>query len=360
MGKAFSKILMKIVTSSYKFFDVNILFKTNSETCYNEFQKVFGYFKSTSSQTDITCSIEKSDGTFHISAKSKRYSLSYKTTETPNTDTYLSLFGPVIYEVKDFFLIHAGSLNTPDGKSIFISAPSGFGKTTLTKALQKQGFKLLSDELAPLNIRTGLIHPYPRGMGVIEGNTKKIIEIPKNILGNTCKPGYVIFIALEKDHGDETEKYFEIALGRINEDIINSFKQIPGVKKITIVHDRMFPMLRLLLEKETPVVAKIQEICDHKDIPIIYTQRGKTEAPDFTAEPKVKQIPVKEGVFELSQNILNAHNSALLEEIFSGSRPKMIFELAGLMNQVKFFTITPGKLDQMVELVKNICKTKKN
>lgn len=243
---------------------------------------------------------------------------------------------------------------TPAGKSLIISAPCGFGKTTLTRELLKEGFNLLSDELAPINIRTGLIYPYPRGMGILSKMSKEIIDIPKDKIGNPCLPGVVIFLTLEKAPAGQT---IEIALGRIDNEIIMEFKKINGIKEITPVHDRLFPMLRLLLEEGAHIVTKVQEICNKLGIPIIYTLKGKTQPPNFNATPQLKELSQKDGVFELSQNILNAHNSALLTETFSSSRPRMIFELAGLMNNARFFTLTVGKLFEMVRLVKDLCQT---
>lgn len=344
---------MKIYTSFYTFFDTNLEFKTNYLVSYKEFNRIFGYFQSKTADK-INCSIIKSNNSFHIKAKSKRYSLEYTTTQKPHPDTYLSLFSPVLYEVKDYFLIHAGSLMTPTGKSLIISAPCGFGKTTLTRELLKEGFKLLSDELAPINIKTGLIYPYPRGMGILSKMSKEIIHIPKNKIGDPCSPEVVIFLTLEKTTAGQT---IEIALGRIDNEIIMEFKKINGIKEITPVHDRLFPMLRLSLEEGAHIVTKVQEICNKLGIPIIYTLKGKTQPPNFNTMPQIKELSQKDGIFELSQNILNAHNSALLEETYSGSRPRMIFELAGLMNNARFFTLTVGKLFDMVRLVKDICQT---
>jgi len=342
----------------YQFFDTSLCFTTNSEECEKNFQKVYGYFKSQPNNPDINCSIEKFNSSYNIKAISKRYHLEYTINGQLHTDVYLSLFSPVLYEVKKYFLIHAGSLSTPDGRSLFISAPSGFGKTTTTRELCKQGFKLLSDELAPLDLEKGMIHPYPRGMGVLKGENKEIVEISKEIIGKTCPPAFVIFLSLEKDPISNEKRYMEIALGRIDDQIIKSFKELPDVKDITLIPGRMFPMLRLLLDEDAQIVAKIQEISQTHNTPIIYTLKGKTHPPDYNATPKLTEMSAKDGIFELSQNILNAHESALLEEVFKNSRPKMIFELAGLMNNVRFFTLTVGKLPEMINLIKNLCKTK--
>lgn len=393
---------MNIYTKNYHFFGVNLFFETNIKEHYDNFHRIYGYFEQNTNQplqtnhinkgipiaknqiqsdsnieisetdlqntnynkadTDriqlVNCSIKKINDLYSVKAKSKRYTLEYETKQPLNTDTYLSLFSPVLYEVKDYFLIHAGSLLSEQNKSLIISAPCGFGKTTNTRELCKKGFKLLSDELAPINLETGLIHPYPRGMGVLTEMTKKIEDIPRNTIGVKCYPSYIVFLTLEKKPEEQKERFIEVALGRITDEIISAFKNIKGVKETYIVTDRLFPMIRIALEENAHVVTQIQEICQKNFVPILYTLKGKTRPPDFNANPKLTEISAKEGVFELSQHILNAHDSALLEEKFSGSRPKMIFELAGLIGKARFFTLTVGKLNQMTQLLLDVCTIK--
>lgn len=339
---------MKFHTSHYTFFDTILEFKTNYPASHREFNRIYGYFASSRQRPQINCLIEKLNNSFNIKAKSKYYSLKYKINEEPSPFVYLSLFSPVIYTVRDYFLIHAGSLCTPSGESVIISAPCGFGKTTLTRELLKQGFKLLSDELAPINLKTGLIYPYPRGMGVLSGENKEIIDVPRNAIGNPSRPGFIIFLTLEKVPDEGT---IEIAFGKTDDNLIRALKDINGVKEVMPICGRLFPMLRISLQKDTHIVTKLHEICNKNDIPIIYTLRGISQPPDFNAEPKLNEISPKEGIFELSKNILNAHNSVLLEETFSGKRTKMVFELAGLMDKAVFFTLTVGKLHEMIKLV---------
>lgn len=348
---------MKLHISYYKFFDTNLVFKTNLGTVNEEFQKIYGYFKMSSafSGNSIVCSLIKNDDSYCIDIKSPRYSTHYTMSGGISADAYLAMFSPIIYEVRDYFLIHAGSLATKNKGGIIISAPCGFGKTTLTMGLLKEGFGFLSDELAPINRHTGLVHPYPRGMGVLEKRKKKIVTHKGNV-GNPCKLSCVIFLSLPQEiekQGSKT-RYVELALPRLDMNVYRRIEELPQIKEITVIHDRLFPILRLSVLKDAYIVPVIQEICRQNQVPIIYALRGKTTKPDFGAKPELKEISHKEGVFELSRNLLNTGNSALLEEVFGGSRAKMIFELAGLIPQTAFYTLTVGRLSEMIALIKNL------
>lgn len=344
---------MEEYTSFYRFFDVTLAFSTNAKWIQDDFHRIYGYFAaSTLTNPDIICSLYEKNG-FILSSKSKHYSTNYSINGNIGVDTYFSLFSPVFFETKSTLLIHSGSLISPNNKSLIICAPSGFGKSTLSESLLSEGFSFMSDELAPLNLSNGTIYPFPRAMGIIKNNKKEIQDIPKKI-GASTKPNTIFFLSLEKEEENPSSRYLEIALGRIDNNIIEDFKEIDGINNVTLLDDRMFPMLRVSLEKNTYIADHIQRIANQNSTPILYTLKGKTKPPDFNATPQLSAMSPKEGIFEISQNILNIHDSALLEEVFSNSRGKIIFELARLLEGVHFYKLTVGKLDKMISLTKGL------
>ncbi len=63
----------------------------------------------------------------------------------------------------DLLFVHAAVLFT-GAWSVLLVAPSGTGKSTLTLALVERGLTYLSDELAPIHLGDGLVHPYPHAL----------------------------------------------------------------------------------------------------------------------------------------------------------------------------------------------------
>lgn len=63
----------------------------------------------------------------------------------------------------DLFFIHAAAVEF-DGKAAIIAAPSGTGKSTTTWGLLHEGFRYLSDELAPIDLERMAVHPYPHAL----------------------------------------------------------------------------------------------------------------------------------------------------------------------------------------------------
>lgn len=63
----------------------------------------------------------------------------------------------------ELFFVHAAALER-HGRCMIITAASGTGKSTTTLALQRHGFRYLSDELAPIDLRSGSVFAYPHAL----------------------------------------------------------------------------------------------------------------------------------------------------------------------------------------------------
>jgi len=63
--------------------------------------------------------------------------------------------------IRSHLLFHAAALSC-GGKGVIVAADSYCGKTTLTLALVRHGFKFLSDDVAALGLNNGQLTPYPR------------------------------------------------------------------------------------------------------------------------------------------------------------------------------------------------------
>lgn len=67
--------------------------------------------------------------------------------------------------LEGFVSLHAAAV-ARDGAAVVLAGESGAGKTTLTLGLLDAGWTYLSDDLAPVAVDTGLVHPFPKPLGV--------------------------------------------------------------------------------------------------------------------------------------------------------------------------------------------------
>jgi hypothetical protein len=68
-------------------------------------------------------------------------------------------------KLERFVTLHAAAV-ARDDDLVLLAGESGAGKTTLTLALLDAGWTYLTDDLAPVSIATGLVHPFPKPLGV--------------------------------------------------------------------------------------------------------------------------------------------------------------------------------------------------
>ncbi len=77
-----------------------------------------------------------------------------------------------------YLILHAAVLER-NGRALVMPAPSGSGKSTLCAALLFRGWRLLSDELALIDLQTGQLIPLPRAVSLKNAS----IEVMRQFAG---------------------------------------------------------------------------------------------------------------------------------------------------------------------------------
>lgn len=80
----------------------------------------------------------------------------------------------------DLYFIHAAALEH-DGVAAILVAPSGTGKSTTAYGLLHAGFRYLSDELAPIDLKQMTVYPYPHAL-CLKSEPPAPYRLPSNTL----------------------------------------------------------------------------------------------------------------------------------------------------------------------------------
>jgi len=292
--------------------------------------------------------------------------------ESPGITLNTYFFHLIAPRLKEYFLIHGGVVSWK-GKGIIISGHSTFGKTTLIIELIKRGFMFLSDEVAPIHRLSHKIVPFPRSIGVRRStlrlfkglkvcsngheNRKYMIDIEdiyQGKIGTSCRPRYVIFLSanLDKDLSKKGDlRFLEIALNRINQNLVRDLRVINGVIDVSEVPGRQYPVLRILLDRKKRTANQLKEVCNKHKCLIFYSIFGKTRTPDFNVSPILTSINKTQGVMELMRMILSGYQPTMVDDVFDGSPCRMLMELADIAKDIQFYQLSMGKLDEMGDLI---------
>lgn len=117
----------------------------------------------------------------------------------------------------DLLFIHSAALEYKES-GLLIVAPSGTGKSTTSWAMLNSGFNYLSDELAPLDLKTMNIDPYPHALCLKAVppvfdlpnealHTNYTIHVPGMLCTNSKKPSsvklkYIFYLEYDKGISD--------------------------------------------------------------------------------------------------------------------------------------------------------------
>lgn len=89
---------------------------------------------------------------------------------------------------RDLFFVHAGVV-AYRRKAVAFVAPSGTGKSTTVWALLRHGFAYVSDELLPVDLTSGAVHPYPRSLCL-----KRPPPAPYTLPRQTLETGGLLYV----------------------------------------------------------------------------------------------------------------------------------------------------------------------
>lgn len=111
--------------------------------------------------------------------------------EDAEEQAYGLVFRAALDLTERFVVLHAAALER-DGRALLIAGPSESGKTTLTLALLRRGYRLLSDDFTPLERTSGRVHPFLKALGVRPGPGRALARLAGEAVAREAVDPHVI------------------------------------------------------------------------------------------------------------------------------------------------------------------------
>ncbi len=278
--------------------------------------------------------------------------------------------------IRSHLLFHAAALSC-GGKGVIVAADSYCGKTTLTLALVRHGFKFLSDDVAALGLHNGQLTPYPRCL-IVRGGTLRFFqqrgwELPSHqaiafksqertaihlsptLLGNKCQP-HCLIILQRQDQVDE--RICKITLDSLPDRLLTDLQAI-GLLTNSVPHPHGFKNIDGLNETQgLPVfkaksthINKIYQACEQQGVLVLDVEENAVASSYYENTPQLQEISKLTAALTLLPYFFGGYCSMLVQEDYQGSAVGLIEPLAKILESVKCYQLTPGRLDQTVEII---------
>jgi hypothetical protein len=273
-------------------------------------------------------------------------------------------------------VLHAAALVSEQGTAFLLAAPSGHGKSSLTLELVRRGRGLLSDDCAPLDLRTARVHPFPRAVAVRPDGSGPIPEpfataarrddavraFGKTLLdvGQIAGEEALVGDAVPLGHVFLLTPLAEAAVTRVRvaarardaADYEARFRSAPGVE---ITGRREIGELRvwdLVLDHRHRPTEALAELFDG-DRTVLFEKEWDA-APDFSAQPTAHPVRRREAAVLLGREMLNRRVGGALLARYAGSVAPLFLDLAGALRHASCWRVSVGGIRDTAGLIERL------
>jgi hypothetical protein len=275
---------------------------------------------------------------------------------------YNLLYTTLVRALDRVYLLHAAVV-AGEGRAWLISGPSGSGKSSLGQALLGRGYELLSDDLAPLSLADGLVHPFPRRLGLVRDSDRPAPEgaillggkayvtadqIGVRVATEALPPGGIVLM----NPFDPTGRTVEMTLGIAGDPsaLRNRLAAEPGVEVTGSRAEDDLSVLKLALQG-SHAIAHVERELEQADSEVLFHVRGYGSEKTYAEEPSLRPITAREAIFGLLREMLNRERGSALMRRLNGKLGGAVVELWGLLDGVPCFELEPSDIESTADLL---------
>lgn len=296
----------------------------------------------------------------------------------PQGHIYENILNTIVARVRSHILIHAGVV-TWQNQGVVLAADSCHGKTTLSLALLRRGFKFLSDEMAALDRTDGQVHPFPRSLRVRPGTFEQtgfsaaardastwldklivdIDDIKPGSIGTNAPVRYVVILHRpgEADAESNDDHHLEVYVDRVDRKIVADAHRIRDIDSLHVDASSSYPRLVIGTSDRVSALTRLQQLCRQHNILILNVVKRTITHPSFAGPVQLDRIQLSEATLELLRHFLGGHQSALLHEEHNGSSVRLFRELTTIIRSAECYRLTVGPLEEMVDCVCRVVRS---
>ncbi|ALG67297.1 hypothetical protein [Beggiatoa leptomitoformis] len=353
---------MSNVFPTYQFFDQIIQLQTTHQPSLQLFDAMYQHFQ-------VAIPIDKPLHIYQIQSypepclitPTHRYVV--KHTDLLPAIAHGVILRQTLAQIRSHLLCHAAALSF-NNQGYIIVADSGCGKTTLSLALVKQGFKLLSDEMAALSLHTGELSPYPRCLWVRTGTKaifqqyqweypphrivsdsrkRQALQLSAELLGHACFPSYLI--VLQADIADKPRCCY-VTLLDLPPLLFKALQCVTGFIAVTYKDTTQLPVLQV----EESCLQTIYDYCDHYNVLILNVEQEGVAPTCYQQSPVLQKLSKLTGAMALLRAFLGGQHSVLVQ-----NHPiQLLMPLSQFLTDTHCYQLQVGQLDNMVEIIHDL------
>ncbi|EIJ43860.1 serine kinase of the HPr protein, regulates carbohydrate metabolism [Beggiatoa alba B18LD] len=354
---------------TYRFFDQYIQLHTTHQPTLQLFDAMYRHFQCDApTETPITVYQIQAEPELCLITATKTYTVKHNSLLP--AIAHGVILRQTLAKIRSHILCHAAVLSY-NNQGYIIVADSGCGKTTLSLALVKQGFKLLSDEMVAISLATGELTPYPRCLWVRTGTqsvfqqnqweypphqivsksqNRQAIQLTDDLLGKNCPPTYLIVLQTPPT---QQERLCRVTLLELPEHLLAELEEANCIVAITYKESSILPVLHV----HEAHLQRIYDICDQHETLILNVEQQSVSKRQYQQLPILQKTTKLTGLMELLRAFLGGHRSAVLELENDYSHPiHLLAPLTRHLMQIDCYQLQVGQLAQMVKLIHDLPK----
>jgi hypothetical protein len=271
---------------------------------------------------------------------------------------YNLLYTTLVRALPGVYLLHAVVV-ARDGRAWVVSGPAGSGKTSLARALVARGFRLMSDDLAPLTAADGRVHPFPRRIGLTQDavaglDAGDLLRVGDKAFIDPSRLGAVpVAEPLPLGGVVIMNPYVEDAAGLVRMSVAvldaggalgRRLAALPGVQATPAPAPAGVSCLELELRGGAAVAAAMDAL-DGADNQVLFHSRHYGGEKKYASAPVLRPLAARQAALDLLRETLNREARSALMIRHGGQVGAALVELAGLLDGIPCHHLTPAGVD---------------